>query len=87
MDFFPTFAHLGGGKVQEWPIDGVNQTDLLLGKNDTGRRDELLTFTVGPIWWLLVGSSFASILLTWRLGAAAGEAPIFLPGRRKCGAP
>jgi arylsulfatase A-like enzyme len=48
MDFFPTFAHLMGGKVpNDRPIDGVDQTDLLLGTNDAGRRDTLLTF-VGP---------------------------------------
>jgi len=48
MDFFPTFAHLAGGKVpNDRPIDGVDQTDLLLGTSDAGRRDTLLTF-VGP---------------------------------------
>ena len=48
MDFFPTFARLGGSKVPtDRPIDGVDQTDLLLGTSDTGRRDTLLTF-VGP---------------------------------------
>ena len=48
MDFFPTLAHLAGGKVpDDRPIDGVDQTDLLLGKNDTGRREQLLSF-VGP---------------------------------------
>jgi arylsulfatase A-like enzyme len=45
MDFFPTFARLTGGKVpNDRPIDGVDQTDLLLGTSDTGRRDTLLTF-------------------------------------------
>ena len=48
MDFFPTFARLAGGKVpDDRPIDGVDQSDLLLGKSDTGRREHLLTF-VGP---------------------------------------
>ena len=48
MDFFPTFASLTGGKVpNDRPIDGMDQTDLLLGTSDTGRRDILLTF-VGP---------------------------------------
>src|SRR5260221_5284100 len=48
MDFFPTFARLAGGKVpNDRPIDGVDQTDLLLGTSDGGRRDTLLTF-VGP---------------------------------------
>ncbi len=32
MDFFPTFARLAGGKVpDDRPIDGVDQSDLLLG--------------------------------------------------------
>jgi arylsulfatase len=48
MDFFPTFARLAGGKMpDDRPIDGVDQTDLLLGRNDSGQRDRLLTF-VGP---------------------------------------
>jgi arylsulfatase A-like enzyme len=48
MDFFPTFAHLADGKVpSDRPIDGVDQTDLLLGKSAMGARDTLLTF-VGP---------------------------------------
>ena len=34
MDFFPTFARLAGGKVpDDRPIDGVDQSDLLLGKD------------------------------------------------------
>jgi len=48
MDFFPTFARLAGGKVPgDRPFDGVDQSDLLLGRNDSGRREHLLTF-VGP---------------------------------------
>jgi arylsulfatase A-like enzyme len=48
MDFFPTFARIAGGKVpDDRPIDGVDQIDLLLGRNDIGRREHLLTF-VGP---------------------------------------
>jgi arylsulfatase A-like enzyme len=48
MDFFPTFARIANGKVpDDRPIDGVDQSDLLLGRSDTGPRDALLTF-VGP---------------------------------------
>ena len=48
MDFFPTLAAFAGGKLpDDRPIDGVDQSDLLLGRSDTGRRDALLTF-VGP---------------------------------------
>jgi hypothetical protein len=39
---------LAGGQVRDdRPIDGIDQTDLLLGGSDRGRRDALLTF-VGP---------------------------------------
>jgi arylsulfatase A-like enzyme len=45
MDFFPTFARLIGSKIPtDRPIDGVDQTDVLLGKSETGNRDSLLTF-------------------------------------------
>jgi arylsulfatase len=45
MDFFPTFARLIGSKMTtDRPIDGVDQTDVLLGKSETGDRDSLLTF-------------------------------------------
>ena len=45
MDFFPTFAHLIDAKVpSDRPIDGVDQTDVLFGRSETGDRDSLLTF-------------------------------------------
>ena len=45
MDFFPTFARFAGGKVpDDRPIDGVDQSALLLGTSDTGSREHLLTF-------------------------------------------
>jgi len=45
MDFFPTFARLIGSKVPtDRPIDGIDQTDVLLGKSEIGNRDSLLTF-------------------------------------------
>jgi len=45
MDFFPTFASLIGSKMPtDRPIDGVDQTDVLLGQSETGNRDSLLTF-------------------------------------------
>ena len=38
MDFFPTFARIIGGKMPtDRPIDGVDQTDVLLGKSETGQ--------------------------------------------------
>ena len=45
MDFFPTFARLIGSVIPtDRPIDGVDQTDVLFGKSETGNRDSLLTF-------------------------------------------
>lgn len=45
MDFFPTFASIIGAKVpDDRPIDGVDQTDVLLGKSETGKREALLSF-------------------------------------------
>jgi arylsulfatase A-like enzyme len=39
LDFMPTFANLAGFKVpNDRVIDGVDQTDLLLGKNPRGNR-------------------------------------------------
>jgi arylsulfatase len=65
MDFFPTFARLAAGKVpDDRPIDGVDQTDLLLGTSDTGRREHLLTF-VGPdlfaVRWKQFRAYFADV--------------------------
>ena len=48
MDFFPTLAHVIGGEVPtDRPMDGVDQTDVLLGKSLEGYRESLLSF-VGP---------------------------------------
>jgi arylsulfatase A-like enzyme len=65
MDFFPTFARLADGKVpDDRPIDGVDQTDLLLRGDDNGRRDHLLTF-VGPdlvaVRWKQFRAYFADV--------------------------
>jgi arylsulfatase len=50
MDFFPTFASIIGAKVpSDRPIDGVDQTDVLLGKSDAGKRDSLLSFVGGDL--------------------------------------
>jgi hypothetical protein len=63
----------GGGELRgaptpripdDRPIDGVDQADLLLGRNDTGRREHLLTF-VGPtlvaVRWKQFRTNFADI--------------------------
>jgi len=48
MDFMPTFAAILGAKLlSDRPIDGVDQTSVLLGKSEKGARESLLTF-IGP---------------------------------------
>ena len=48
MDFMPSFAAILGVKLPtDRPYDGVDQTALLFGKDETGARDTLLTFN-GP---------------------------------------
>jgi len=45
LDFLPTFAHLAGYEVpKDRIIDGVDQTALLLGKSETGARDNFYYF-------------------------------------------
>ena len=81
MDFFPTLARLAGGKVpDDRPIDGVDQTDLLLGGSDTGRRDALLTF-IGPHLVAVRWKQFRTYFAMWPLDAAAGAARTSLGGR------
>jgi arylsulfatase len=44
-DFLPTLANIVGAKVPtDRPIDGVDQSDFLLGKQKKSNRDTLLTF-------------------------------------------
>jgi len=44
-DFFPTLATIIGAKIpSDRPIDGVDQSAFLLGKQQTSNRDHLLTF-------------------------------------------
>jgi arylsulfatase A-like enzyme len=45
LDLLPTFANLAGFKVpDDRPIDGFDQTDLILGKNEEGARDHLFYY-------------------------------------------
>ncbi len=44
-DFFPTLATIIGAKIpSDRPIDGVDQSAFLLGKQQTSNRNHLLTF-------------------------------------------
>ena len=50
MDFLPTFAQIVGGKMPtDRAIDGVDQTDVLLGNSATGHRESLLSFIGGDL--------------------------------------
>jgi arylsulfatase len=50
MDFLPTFAHIVGGTMPtDRPIDGMDQTDVLLGTSAMGHRDSLLSFIGGDL--------------------------------------
>src|SRR4029453_9622038 len=50
MDFLPTFAHpVGGTMPTDRPIDGVDQTDVLLGNSAMGHRESLLSFIGGDL--------------------------------------
>ena len=50
MDFFPTLAKFAGAKIPtDRPIDGVDQSDWLLGKKSTSNREHLLTFIGGDL--------------------------------------
>jgi arylsulfatase len=45
MDLFPTFARIAGGKVpDDRVIDGVDQTDFLLGKERKSSREGLIVY-------------------------------------------
>ncbi|WP_315860288.1 arylsulfatase [Rhizobium leguminosarum] len=65
MDFFPTFAHLVGGKMpDDRPMDGVDQSSLLLGENDGGAREHLLTFVgsdLVAVRWKQFRAYFANV--------------------------
>ncbi len=50
MDFMPTFAAIVGGSMpDDRPIDGVDQSDWLLGKREKSNRESLITFIGGDM--------------------------------------
>lgn len=50
IDFLPTFANLAGFELpSDRKIDGIDQTDLLLGKREKGRDDFLYVHTKGKL--------------------------------------
>jgi len=50
MDFLPTLANIIGGEMPtDRPIDGIDQTDYLLGMQEESNREHLITFIGGRI--------------------------------------
>jgi arylsulfatase len=51
MDLYPTFAQIAGGKVpDDRIIDGVDQTDFLLGKQEKSNREGLIVYMGNNVW-------------------------------------
>ena len=51
MDLFPTFASITGGTVpNDRPIDGVDQTDFLLGKQKKSNREAFIVYMATEIF-------------------------------------
>jgi len=56
MDLFPTFAQIAGGKIaggkvpDDRVIDGVEQTDFLLGKQEKSNREGLIVYMGNDVW-------------------------------------
>jgi arylsulfatase A-like enzyme len=51
MDLFPTFARIAGGKVPtDRIIDGVDQTDFLLGKQKKSNREGVIVYMGNDVW-------------------------------------
>jgi arylsulfatase len=45
LDFFPTLANIIGAKMPtDRPIDGVDQSDFFMGKQESSNREHLMTF-------------------------------------------
>ena len=51
MDLFPTFAKISGGKVpDDRIIDGVDQTDILTGKQKKSKREGLIVYMGNDVY-------------------------------------
>jgi arylsulfatase A-like enzyme len=75
VDFFPTLARIAGAEVPDnRAIDGVDQTDFLLGKSDASARESVLFFsgrTLLAVKWrrfkiFLTGDDPAPRVRSWR---------------------
>ena len=51
MDLFPTFARIAGGTMpDDRVIDGVDQSDFLLGKQENSNREGLIVYMGNDVW-------------------------------------
>ena len=51
MDLYPTFARIAGGKVpDDRIIDGLDQTDFLLGKQEKSNREGVIVYMGNNVW-------------------------------------
>jgi arylsulfatase len=51
MDLYPTFASIVGGKVpDDRVIDGVDQTDFLLGEQEKSNREGVIVYMGNEVW-------------------------------------
>jgi arylsulfatase len=51
MDLYPTFASIAGGQVpNDRIIDGVDQSEFLLGKQEKSNREGLIVYMGNDIW-------------------------------------
>ena len=51
MDLYPTFASIVGGKVpDDRVIDGVDQTDFLLGEQEKSNREGVIVYMGSDVW-------------------------------------
>ena len=51
MDLYPTFASIAGGKVpDDRVIDGVDQTDFLLGEQEKSNREGVIVYMGNEVW-------------------------------------
>jgi arylsulfatase len=85
MDWFPTFANIIGASMPtDRPIDGVDQTDVLLGKSEMGNRESLLSFIgdqIVAVRWKQWRGYFTDVYPTGtgmqrQAGMLSGNAPI-----------
>ena len=51
MDLYPTFARIAGGTVpSDRVIDGVDQTDFMLGKQEKSNREGVIVYMGNEVW-------------------------------------